>query len=74
MNSGGVADLTSEAWQTEVEVNPLYAWFMAGLTPADPGTGMCSTYNTTKNIYSWIYPGLTFLFQSLLLQYAVTGI
>jgi hypothetical protein len=37
--SGGLADPKSELWQTEVEVNPLYAWFMASLTPAEAGTG-----------------------------------
>ena len=32
------ADPTSDEWKTEVEINPLYAWFMASLTDADPGT------------------------------------
>ena len=36
---GTVGDPTSEEWQTLVEVNPLYAWFMASLTPAPEGTG-----------------------------------
>jgi hypothetical protein len=38
--TGGLADPESEAWQTEVEINPLYAWFMASLTPAETGTCM----------------------------------
>eukprot|EP00977_Amphora_coffeiformis_P025775 scaffold22137_cov164-Amphora_coffeaeformis.AAC.1 len=48
VNSGGAADPTSEAWQTEVEVNPLYAWFMASLAPADPAT-VCGNGDLTGN-------------------------
>jgi len=33
-------DPKSEMFQTMVEKNPVYAWFMAGLEPADPSTGM----------------------------------
>lgn len=34
------ADPSSEEWQRQVEINPLYAWFMASLTTADTDTGM----------------------------------
>lgn len=36
--NGTVGNPTSEEWQTLVEVNPMYAWFMASLTPAETGT------------------------------------
>lgn len=38
----GFADPESQQWQTLVAVDPVYAWFMASLTPADEGTGMSS--------------------------------
>lgn len=38
LTPGTVGDPRSEEWQTLVEVNPLYAWFMASLTPAEEGT------------------------------------
>ena len=37
--SGGVANPSSEAWDTLVDKNPLYAWFMASLEMAHPQTG-----------------------------------
>lgn len=36
--SNNSADPTSPKWQNQVETNPLYAWFMASLTPAEPNT------------------------------------
>lgn len=36
--SAGFADPTSATWAALVDVNPVYAWFMAGETPADNGT------------------------------------
>lgn len=48
LNSGGMADPTSEDWQNEVEVNPLYAWFMASLTPADPATGKSIVHSACR--------------------------
>lgn len=47
--SGNVADPTSAKWQTQVEVNPLYAWFMAGLEPVDPAEAVCANGNLTGN-------------------------
>ena len=42
--SGSLVDPNSPEWQASVETNPLYAWFMANLTPADEGTGtICGT-------------------------------
>lgn len=36
--SGELANPNSQSWQDQVETNPLYAWFMAGLTLAAEGT------------------------------------
>jgi hypothetical protein len=38
MTQDGFADPSSPEWQTMVETNPIYAWFMASLTPADTTT------------------------------------
>jgi hypothetical protein len=34
-----LVDIDSQDWQDLVEANPLYSWFMAGLTPAKEGQG-----------------------------------
>lgn len=36
--SNATGNVTSEEWQQLVEINPLYAWFMASRTPAEEGT------------------------------------
>lgn len=46
LDGNNTADPASETWQMLVERNPLYAWFMASLTPADPNT-VCANGNLT---------------------------
>jgi hypothetical protein len=38
---GGITDPSAHLWHDMVETNPVYAWFMAGLEPADTEFGQC---------------------------------
>jgi hypothetical protein len=40
-----LVDPMSKEWQDMVETNPMYAWFMASLTPSDPGTSKLLLYH-----------------------------
>ena len=37
LKAENIVDPNSREWEDLIEANPMYAWFMASLTPADPG-------------------------------------
>jgi hypothetical protein len=46
--TGGAANPASDAWASQVEINPLYAWFMASVELAEPYT--CKCYHDMRAI------------------------